>query len=685
MSVHESATASASMPLCGMLAVSTVFGGVLMNTAALEAEAAPSKATTSALPRLAQSNTTRNSESGPIVTILQPSYASTLQATVSVVIGVQSRKYTPKTIEMFVDDKSATAGPVALDAAPSAAFNWDTKLFTDGPHRLTVRVTDSQGFIGQAEVQIYINNGKKRDLSAPALAWLNVNDGDVFKGIVDIQLKATDNFGVKYIFVSINPAATPSRKGALRQYLLNRPPYNFPFDTRKVPDGLYVLDAIAWDSLENEGKAPQRLFGVLNNSMNATLLNEINKFGGPLVAKNPVAAPTPTSPSDVPENATGKSVSGRFSTDPSSGTQTYTAGAGAGQTGEVYVAAPGTRGTGNTHDRTTYAVPAADAMTQVTGSVVNNERVSGSSLSAGQVSREQSARFIASLPPAKPRTNASATRNTANANPVVVATGPVRSSNINTAELTVSGARIETAPSQSTTEKRGVRIARQNNESLRATNPTMTPRNDGSPASLRGTTPAFSVLPSGHTSVIAGARGGASQQVPSGERVRATAPVLVARNLPGGNGTASGESTSVPALSVPAGQPAWSMAPVTSVGTQVSSVVPPAFKQSNPLRLGRIDTVLNSTRIVAAPTRQNATAGGTQLTATVSGASLRIASVQPATIPARKQNGAGRVTLPVSNPVLAALPPSQMGPRRGAAITVSPASQAQSLPVSYVT
>jgi hypothetical protein len=274
----EGTRSIARVPAAKMLALGVLTSGLATSTLPILADdAARDVAGHDDTVYLAQ-NTTESNATGPVVRILQPSYADLLRGSVPVLIAVESTRYAPQTVEMFVDGRSATGGAVPLEAQPSAAFNWDTSLFADGAHRLTVRVTDTQGFIGQAEVMTYINNGKKLDAPPPALAWLGLAQGEILRGEVNIQLDALGDFGVKYIFVSINPAATPQRKPALRQYLLNRPPYVFPFDTSKVPDGMYVLDALAWDALEQEGRAPTRTFGVLNNSLNPTWMAEITQI-----------------------------------------------------------------------------------------------------------------------------------------------------------------------------------------------------------------------------------------------------------------------------------------------------------------------------------------------------------------------------------------------------------------------
>lgn len=232
----------------------------------------------------AASTATINDAKGPIVSILQPQYSDQLKGSVSVLIGVESRKFTPQSVEMFVDGVSQTNGPIALLSLPSANFTWDTARHTDGPHKLTVMVTDTQGFRGSSEVTVYINNNRQRDLTPPALQWLNVKNGDTWRGKVNVDLKVFDNFGVKYLFVSLNPSSDPLKKPASASWFLNVPPYTVPFDSRRVPDGLYTLRALAFDALENEGSAPTLQIGIANNAINPTLAPARQKLGQPLPA-----------------------------------------------------------------------------------------------------------------------------------------------------------------------------------------------------------------------------------------------------------------------------------------------------------------------------------------------------------------------------------------------------------------
>ncbi|MEO6907260.1 MAG: stalk domain-containing protein [Abditibacteriaceae bacterium] len=213
---------------------------------------------------------------GPVVTIVSPQYADVVKGTsVSIDVAVQQRTNPVKALRMFVDDHIATPGWVPLKSLQSSKFNWDTTLFNNGPHKLTVRVIDSAGMIGQAEITVYVNNAsqsQQQDATAPALKWLGVQNGQMLKGVVDLQLQASGSFGVKYVFVMLNSATTPDQKPALRSWMINQPPYIISFDTTKVNDGDYVLDALAYDALSNQGEAPRLNISIANNTINPTYI-----------------------------------------------------------------------------------------------------------------------------------------------------------------------------------------------------------------------------------------------------------------------------------------------------------------------------------------------------------------------------------------------------------------------------
>ncbi len=193
----------------------------------------------------------------PVVSIVRPTHADQLRGTEQIQISVKAGRYPAQSLEMYVDDRMATPGAVTLDASmlPVAVFNWDTRVFADGPHRLSVVIADSQGFKTRANVQVYINNRGEQDIVPPSVRWLNVHHGDPIKGDFPVQVEATDNFGVKWVIISLNRAISPASKPPFRAVMVNKPPYILRLRP-DLPADTYVLTATAWDAKDNRGDAP---------------------------------------------------------------------------------------------------------------------------------------------------------------------------------------------------------------------------------------------------------------------------------------------------------------------------------------------------------------------------------------------------------------------------------------------
>ena len=245
-----------------------------------------------------------NDENGPLVQIIRPGYNDVLKGKYRILIAVTAKKYNPQSVEMFVDDKTATGGPVPLSSLASSSFDWDTRSFGDGKHKLTVRVTDAQGFTGWAEVTVFVNNGQVVDSSPPDLKWVGIEPFQQLSGQVQLEVGAGDNFGVKLLQILINPIDTPNRTPAMYSWLLNQPPYRVNWDTvaKRVPDGLYSVKALAFDSADQQGEAPPLTIGVVNNAIDATTIGEMLKGLREMsdVEKGVSKVPAPTQPASTP-------------------------------------------------------------------------------------------------------------------------------------------------------------------------------------------------------------------------------------------------------------------------------------------------------------------------------------------------------------------------------------------------
>ena len=219
--------------------------------------------------------TVESDENGPLVQIVKPGYNDVLKGKYRILIQVKARKYNPQSVEMFIDDKSATSGPMEISSFASSSYDFDTRLMSDGRHKLTVRVTDSQGFRGWSEVTVFVNNKGVIDTQTPDLRWVGVEPFQEISGAVKLEVNAADNFGVKMLQISISPADTPSKPAY--SWMMNQPPYSVNFDTvgKGIPDGLYVLKSLAFDSLDQQGEAPPVTIGIVNNQINATRVQDM--------------------------------------------------------------------------------------------------------------------------------------------------------------------------------------------------------------------------------------------------------------------------------------------------------------------------------------------------------------------------------------------------------------------------
>ena len=219
--------------------------------------------------------TVESDENGPLVQIIKPGYNDVLKGNYRILIQVTARKFNPQSVEMFIDDQSATKGPMEISSFASSSYDFDTRLLTEGRHKLTVRVTDSQGFRGWSEVTVFVNNKGVVDTQAPDLNFVGIQPFQEISGSMQIEVNAADNFGVKLLHISIKPVDASSGKPF--EWLMNQPPYKVNLDTigRNIPDGLYVLKALAYDSMDQQGEAPPLTFGIVNNQINATRVQDM--------------------------------------------------------------------------------------------------------------------------------------------------------------------------------------------------------------------------------------------------------------------------------------------------------------------------------------------------------------------------------------------------------------------------
>jgi subtilisin family serine protease len=91
-----------------------------------------------------------------------------------------------------------------------------------------------------------VNSAPQPDITPPVTSITYPADGSTISGSITVSVSATDNVGVAKVELYINNLLHASD---------NAESYNFYWDTNSEPDGIYYLEAIAYDNTVNTGKS----------------------------------------------------------------------------------------------------------------------------------------------------------------------------------------------------------------------------------------------------------------------------------------------------------------------------------------------------------------------------------------------------------------------------------------------
>jgi len=113
----------------------------------------------------------------------------------------------------------------------------------------------SQGFdpyYGWGRINVYksllaaVNSIPQRDITPPVTSIIHPVDNSTITGSITINVSATDNIGVTKVELYINDLLRGS---------VNAEPYNFYWDTTSELDGIYYIEAVAYDKAGNTGRS----------------------------------------------------------------------------------------------------------------------------------------------------------------------------------------------------------------------------------------------------------------------------------------------------------------------------------------------------------------------------------------------------------------------------------------------
>jgi LysM repeat protein len=157
---------------------------------------------------------------------------------------------------VYVDDKIQYSRMfTGADSHGIQYLELDTRTIPDGNHTIKVIAMGARGVLASDAVDIVIRNGVPGglDLVPPLVQFRNLQDGQVVRGELTVDLLAEDNAATQDLLVSI----FVNRQSV---FIKNRPPYTMKIDTAQYLDpktgtGLIQLEAWAYDASNNLGKS----------------------------------------------------------------------------------------------------------------------------------------------------------------------------------------------------------------------------------------------------------------------------------------------------------------------------------------------------------------------------------------------------------------------------------------------
>jgi hypothetical protein len=169
----------------------------------------------------------------PRVHIVAPSNGSFVSKTL--LIHAEVEEANPYSCTVTVDGEEVWSG--------TGEYAWNTSVFPDGAHTLTVAAEDAAGNTGSGSVAIFIDN-------TPPQCEVNLTESSTVKGTLEVAADARDNMGVERVEFHVD--------GALI-HAASRAPYIWRWNTTHFTDGQHVLRVAVYDFAGNVAEEKRSL------------------------------------------------------------------------------------------------------------------------------------------------------------------------------------------------------------------------------------------------------------------------------------------------------------------------------------------------------------------------------------------------------------------------------------------
>jgi len=155
--------------------------------------------------------------------------------------------------------------PPASGGGVEFTFLWNTLSDSDGVHTLVAVAYDKSGNLGTtpAALNLRVSNTTPPpppDRTPPNIEWLLPRGGGAVQGEITLSVKSVDSAGVSRVWISKNGYAPAEWRFIGSEDSL----YSVQWDTRSDSDGVYSLEARAWDEAGNLSVTPALVVNVTN-------------------------------------------------------------------------------------------------------------------------------------------------------------------------------------------------------------------------------------------------------------------------------------------------------------------------------------------------------------------------------------------------------------------------------------
>lgn len=180
----------------------------------------------------------------PSVLLSGPGNTSTVKGTVSFSAGAQDNA-TVTRVELYLDGNL-----LASSSQSSISYQWNTALVANGGHVLSAKAFDAAGNVGESNL---LTVSVLNDAIPPVVALLSPVATSTVSGTVALSATATDDVAVAKVEFYVNGALQGTTTSA---------PYQYDWNTVALPNGVYTLQAKAYDTAGNAGVSMARSVSV---------------------------------------------------------------------------------------------------------------------------------------------------------------------------------------------------------------------------------------------------------------------------------------------------------------------------------------------------------------------------------------------------------------------------------------